>query len=214
MNKFQNDIELALSRTVCAGWDRGFLESILAQILKKKALSNKQRKMLSEVLQRTDESSQLTHNNWATEYEKKYRDDATALAKYHQRQPYYRAMSSDIISNKVPDRNKFLKMHANRYSQKVLEQHRATPKYNVGDYLVVRASFDSYKCVELEGDLVWSSQNKIVQGFENRGGFVLEIKDGIRSAAKGAKRYKLLPVGGTTPLVVEERYLKKARRGK
>jgi len=103
-------------------------------------------------------------------------------------------------------------MYDNKYSKKVLSQHKVAPKYALGDYLVPRTSFDAYKSVELEGDLVWANQNRIIQAFRKRGGFVLRIEAEIVSAAKGAKRYKLLPVGETTPIIVEERYLKKAKR--
>ncbi len=43
-------------------------------------------------------------------------------------------------------------------------------------------------------------------------GCVPVIESEIRSAAQGAKRYKLLPVGETTPVIIEERYLKIGRR--
>jgi len=36
----------------------------------------------------------------------------------------------------------------------------------------------------------------------------------IQSAAKGAKRYKLLPIGETTPIIVEERFLKVGKKSK
>ena len=62
--------------------------------------------------------------------------------------------------------------------------------------------------------MVWSNQNRIIQTFKKRGGFVLRVEEDILNAVKGAKRYKLLPVGETTPVIVEERYLKKAPKRK
>ncbi len=59
--------------------------------------------------------------------------------------------------------------------------------------------------------MLWTRQNLLIENFKKRGGFVLEICDEIHSAAKGAKRYKLLPVGETNPVIVEERYLKRSR---
>ena len=58
--------------------------------------------------------------------------------------------------------------------------------------------------------MMWPRQNKVIQNFKKRGGFVLSVESGLRSHAKGAKRYKLLPVGETMPIIVEERFLKKA----
>ena len=208
----QDKIEHALSRSVCGGWDRGFLESILEQIAKGRDLSAKQKQTLGNVLARNDEAAQKVHDDWGSTYKKEYSAEASVLAQYHLRQPYYQPMAKDILGGRIPQRKKFLRMYHNKYSQKVLSQHKADPKYAVGDYLVTRTSFDSYKSVEFEGDMVWANQNRIIQAFRKRGGFVLRIEAEIVSAAKGAKRYKLLPVGETTPIIVEERYLKKAKR--
>ena len=40
----------------------------------------------------------------------------------------------DILDGKVPERTKFLRMHDNKYSKKVLGQYDTAPKYGVGDY--------------------------------------------------------------------------------
>jgi hypothetical protein len=58
--------------------------------------------------------------------------------------------------------------------------------------------------------MVWTNQNRIVTNFKKRGGFILEICEEIKNAAKGAKRYKLLTIGETEPIIIEERYIKRA----
>jgi hypothetical protein len=212
MKETQAKIESALSRSVCGGWDRSFLESILEQFSKKRTLSIKQKKTLGKVLARNTEEDQASHQSWSTLYEADYKRDASVLAAYHQQQPYYRPMASDILMNKVPERSKFLRMYDNKYSKKVLSQYNAVPRYEVGDYICCRAAFSSYKHIEFENDMVWTNQNKITQNFIKRGGFILEVCPEIRSAAKGAKRYKLLPIGEMTPIIVEERFLKKGKK--
>ena len=207
----EKKITATLSRRVCGGWDRAFLESILEQLSKDRQLSAKQKQTLGKVLARNTAEDQQKHENWESIYEVDYEASARVLAFYHLHQPYYKAMAADILVGKVPERNKFLRMHDNKYSKKVLAQDRAIPKYEVGTYLVPRSAFDHYRHVEFEGDMIWVTQNKIIQNFTNRGGFVIEICNEIRSAAKGAKRYKLLPIGETTPIIVEERFLKKRR---
>ena len=204
----QEKIEETLSRSVCGGWDRGFLESILQQLAKARALSVKQNQTLGKVLARNTPEHQALHENWSSEYYTKYHGAAKVLAAYHTRQSYYRPMAADILAGNVPQRAKFLKMYDNKYSKKVLGQHAADCKYKVGHYLSARASLDSYKHIEFENDPVWATQNKTVLNFKRRGAFVIEICEEIYSAAKGAKRYKLLPVGETTPIIVEERFLK------
>ena len=210
MKNTKANIEAALSRSVCGGWDRSFLESILEQIAKSRDLSVKQKQTLGKVLARNSDEAQKIHENWSDVYERDYKEDALVLAEYHMHQPYYRPMAADILANKVPERNKFLRMYDNKYSKKVLSQHAAPAKYSVGQYVSPRANFNSYKSVEFSSDMMWPRQNKVVQNFKKRGGFVLSVESGLRSHAKGAKRYKLLPVGETMPIIVEERFLKKA----
>jgi hypothetical protein len=214
MRELKTEIERALSRLVCGGWDRNFLQSILEQIGKGRNLSAKQRQTLAKVLARNTAADQDAHENWAKIYESQYKKSGEVLAKYHLHQPYYKPMSRDILRGVVPERNKFLRMHDNKYSQKVLSEHCAAPKYKAGDYVLPRANFDSYKHAEFENDMMWSSQNKTIINFKKRGGFVLVICDDIRSSAKGAKRYKLLPIGETMPLIVEERFLKLSKKKK
>lgn len=205
-------IKETLSRSVCGGWDRSFLESILEQLAKGRDLSIKQKQTLGKVMARNSEEAQAIHENWASVYEAEYKKEAIVLARYHSRQPYYKPMAADIIANRVPERSKFLRMYDNKYSKKVLSQHATEPKYEVGDYLLPRASFSSYNSIELPLDLTWTDQNRIVQKFSKLGGFVLEVCEEIYSAAKGAKRYKLLPIGETIPFIVEERHLKKGKK--
>jgi light-regulated signal transduction histidine kinase (bacteriophytochrome) len=169
---------------------------------------------VSKVLQRNTLDSQLQHESWRATYESEYKANAQILASYYERQPYYIPMAIDILAGKIPERSKFLRMYQNKYSTRVLEQAHANPKYEKGAYLIPRARFDSYKSVETESDLPWMKQKEAIAAFKVRGGFVMEVCKDIRSAAAGAKRYKLLPIGQTTPLIVEERFLKISRRKK
>jgi len=207
---YQQKIEETLSRSVCGGWDRGFLESILSQMSKNKKLSVKQKQTLGKVLARNTAEAQKFHDGWSETYNNVYKVDARALAAYHKQQPYYRNMAEDILNDRVPERSRFLRMYENKYSKKVLSQYRAKPKYEAGEYVVPRAGLDSYKHIEYQGDMVWTNKNRIVTNFKKRGGFILEICEEIKNAAKGAKRYKLLTIGETEPIIVEERHIKRA----
>jgi hypothetical protein len=207
---YKQKIEETLSRSVCGGWDRGFLESILSQMSKDKKLSVKQKQTLGKVLARNTAEAQKFHEGWRETYNKDYKADARVLATYHKQQPYYRNMAEDILSDRVPERSRFLRMYENKYSKKVLSQYHIAPRYATGEYVVPRAGLDSYKHIEFQGDMVWTNQNRIVTNFKKRGGFILEICEEIKNAAKGAKRYKLLTIGETEPIIIEERYIKRA----
>jgi hypothetical protein len=210
--RIQKKIEETLCRSVCGGWDRNFLESILNRLSRGDVLSAKQKQTLGLVLARNTIEDQGKHENWSVTYEQEYKADARILAAYHARQPYYKPMSADILAGLVPERAKFLRMHDNKYSKKVLSQHKAINKYCAGEYIMPRASFNSYKHCDTGVDMIWANQQNLIENFKKRGGFILEVCEEIYSAAKGAKRYKLLPIGSTIPIIIEERYLKMGRR--
>ena len=94
----QKKIEEALSRSVCGGWDRSFLESILQQRDKGRSLTAKQNQTLGKVLARNSKEAQAIHENWSNEYHDEYYAAAKVLAAYHTRHAYYRPMAADILS--------------------------------------------------------------------------------------------------------------------
>ena len=208
------EIKQTLLRPVCGGWDRGFLESVLEQISKGKTLSPKQKDTLAKVLGRNDELSQVVHDNWSTEYEKNHKTHARVLAEYHSVQPYYREMAKDILNDHVPERAKFLRMFDNKYSKKVIAEYEKEPKYSMGDFVSPRASFVGFRNAEAASSIAHPAVRKSVERFSRTGGFVIEIKKEIYSHAKGAKRYRILPIGETIPLIVEERFIKLNRHKK
>ena len=205
------EIKQTLSRSVCGGWDRGFLESILEQISKGKNLSNKQTSTVAKVLLRNGEHAQQMHDQWESIYHTEYATEAKWLATYYSHTGYFRELSRDILSGAVPDRRAYTKMSGNKYAQKIIETHKSEPKFVAGALVTARASFDSGKAYFDREDttrLPWPTVNDTVSKFRARGGFVMEVTDIVRSAAKGAKTYKILPIGATNPIFVEERYIK------
>ena len=208
----QEQIKQTLSRTVCTGWDRGFLESILGQLTKGAKLSSKQKQTLEKVMERNSQESQASHESWVDTYRENHANDARILASYYIETGYWTNIAKTILSNEVPEYRAYQKMSTNKYAQKVLEEASRPPKYPLGSYLMPRATFDSYRHCERDPSLSWAVANESIECFKSRGGFVIEICEHVKSAAAGAKRYKLLPIGHTTPLIVEERVLKISRR--
>lgn len=206
----QKQIESTLSRSVCGGWDRSFLESILEQLSKNRELSVKQKQTLGKVLARNTKEEQKVHEMWSETYTKEYKTDAFVLATYHSRQPYYRPMAAQILDGGVPERARFLRMYNNKYSKKVIVEHAKDAKYANGDYVCPRSNFNSHKNVE--SDIEWANKRAAINKFMKRGGFIVKVEDEIYSYAKGSKRYGILPVGEIQVLVVEERFLKMGRK--
>jgi hypothetical protein len=211
MTPTEKKIDEALSRPVCGGWDRDFLQSILGQLSKGRTLSSKQKQTLGKVLARNTQEDQSMHDRWQEDYMNHYQADAVVLAEYHARQAYYKPMAADILNRKVPQRARFLRMYNNKYSQKVLAEQKKEAKYGLSAHVGPRSTFNAYKHVEAQ-DLAWTDRSTSIDRFKRHGGFVLEILRDVYSHAKGSKRYKILPIGATIPLIIEERHLKLARK--
>jgi hypothetical protein len=207
----ETEIKQALSRSVCGGWDRSFLESILEQIARGRKLSEKQVTTVSKVLLRNGESAQAIHDEWESVYYTEYATEAMWLADYYSHTGYFRELSRDILAGEVPDMRAYTKMSSNKYAQKIIETHNTEAKFSAGCLVAARASFDSSKAYFNREDttrLPWPMVNDTLSKFNARGGFIMEVTDIVRSAAKGAKTYKILPIGATNPIFVEERYIK------
>ena len=211
----ESEIKEVLSRSVCGGWDRGFLESILEQLEKGRNLSEKQIATVSKVLLRNGEHAQAVHDEWKSVYREKHQTEAKWLATYYNHTGYFKDLARDILAGAVPDLRGYTKMSTNKYAQKVLAIHKAQPKYAAGSLVSPRANFQSshaYFGREDTTRLSWPTVNDVVDKFKARGGFIMEVTDIVRSAAKGAKTYKILPIGATNPIFVEERYIKINKR--
>ena len=209
-------IEASLSLPVCNGWDRGFLESIMQQLGRGRSLSTKQNSMLTQVLERNTPEQQKEHDVWGDTYREKYHEKAIVLAEYYSRQSYYREMAHTILSNEVPERSRFMRMIENKYAKKVLAEYEAAPKYELGSLVTGRANFDQYAVdygtPKGQRELPWPHRKVCIENFLRRGAFIIEVDNKIFSAAKGAKRYKVLPIGSPTPFFVEERFIKIKRK--
>ena len=128
---------------------------------------------------------------------------------------YFKDLARDILAGAVPELIGYTKMSTNKYAQKVLAIHKAEPKYAAGSLVSPRANFQSSHAHFDREDTTrfsWPTANDVIEKFKARGGFIMEVTDIVRSAAKGAKTYKILPIGATNPIFVEERHIKINKR--
>jgi hypothetical protein len=204
-------IKECLSRPVCTGWDRGFLESVLGQLERGRTLSEKQGSTLQSVIDRNDSEAQRAHEQWETVYESEHKEDAMVLAYYYTHTAYFRNIATDISQGIVPERRSFLKMKDNKFAQRVLEEYRSEAKFTIGDLVTARAGMSRSSMNFGENPVDFVTADAIMLMFMKRGGFIIERTNKIVSAAKGAKMYKILPIGGTIPFFIEERKLKRKK---
>jgi hypothetical protein len=130
----------------------------------------------------------------------RYAEEQKEIAKicafyYKNNPPYFKELAEKILSDSdfAPTEKQFNAMCKNKFTQKVIRETKAKPKFATG---------------------------QLVQGRKNapisiRDSYFSVIEVGAKpviSAAKGAKIYTLLPLGRTQVIDCEERFLKKAQK--
>ena len=213
MDSLVPQIQETLDRSICSGWDRAFLESIISQLDRGKILTSKQKTLLGRVLTQNTAEEEESLEGWKDEYFTLHHHSAVQVAHYHLHHPYYRDMAQDIIYGKVPRRKRFIKMINNKYTKKVLREYAKSPRFKLGTYVKAKTSFERVhmsfvKNLTEEKFLNWNEKRHAFLNFMAKGGIILAVDNEIHSAAKGAKRYEILGIGSSLIFYIEERFLK------
>ena len=204
----------------CSQWAEGFADSIRDQIKRGRTLSERQRATCHKILKENSKEAQAQLANWASEYKMHHKQEANQLATYykHQSGGYFGDLVKTILADEVPARGKYLKMRNNKFAKKVLAEIQRKPRFSTDDHIIPNSKFiDGYSwqnamMASRDGTSWVTSEEKT--NFKSRGGIIIGIDDKIVSAAKGAKRYLVLPFGSVETYWVEERYLKKKPKAK
>ena len=203
----------------CSQWAEGFAESIRQQMDKGRTLSDRQKVVCLKILKENNKEAQKSLANWESEYNMHHKKKANQLALYYKSQTpsYYGDVVKDILEGKVPIRGKYLKMRNNKYAKKVLAELERAPRFGSDDHIIPNSkflngySFNHSMMMARDGRYVAPDERT---NFKKRGGIVLGVDDKILSAAKGSKRYLVLPFGSANTYWVEERFLKLKNRRK
>ena len=199
-------IESILPRTGERAWARGFLESLKAQNLSGRVLSEKQIETLGKIESEHSDEALNARVTWATDYLATRRAIAVKVAKYYRKGVYFGDLVRKILSDDgfVPTMKQYNAMVENKYAKKVLAGYEAAPKYAPGSYVTLRSTTPNQER--------WPAGYGRGQRVENSTVcIVLGADEDIISACAGNKRYKLLPVGSALTITIEERRLKKAK---
>ena len=197
----------------CSQWAKGFADSICEQITKGRTLSDRQKVVCYKILKENNEEAQESLANWHEEYNTKFKSLGYKISSYYQAQGggYYGNVATPVLAGKVPERRAFLKMINNKYAKKVIAEIERKPRFSTDDHIIPNSKFlTGYSATNRmictrSGQLPYK---EIRESFKARGGIILGVDDKIVSAAKGSKRYIVLPFGATEVYLVEERYLK------
>ena len=188
-------------------WEKGFMESLLQQVNKGYNLSQKQLEILSKTENKHSDEAVAKRNAWQSQWGDEHREVAVICAHYYLKAGYFTGLAKDILENEkfIPTEKQFKAMCKNKYARKVIDATRAEPKYQVGSMVSVRKTCsadghtNSYQLRKLCETPV------IIVGVDERP---------VLSASKGAKAYKVLPIGSASTYFIEERNLKTYKKPK
>jgi len=186
----------------CEGssWDKGFLESVIDQLLEGRRLSTRQEEILGKIEERNSEEVIKARSRWTADWDLKPRlreEFRVMMGYYEANAPYF---SNIVTAYKIGEsteepyvssKHVFDKICGGKYALKVLNAHWAEPKYPVGSTVVVRAT-----------------ATKFPNTFKGKAAAVLSTTETIVNASKGCKRYKILLMGSMRPALVDEKDIK------
>lgn len=183
----------SLLREVGDASTKSFLLSLQSYYNQHTGLTPKQYLALGEIEKDASEKASSNYEKWKAEYDDEKREIARICAHYYRANPpYYAHVIEKIISddNYVPTEKQYKAMCNNKYTQKVVNETKADPKYLPGTLVRGRKSAD--------------------ESIKDKTGTVIETDAApITSAAAGAKVYSVLFFGESNVVFCEERYLKK-----
>ncbi len=198
-----NRIEKVAARgtTTLTDWERSFLGSLRDSAKKWGRLTAKQHDTFQRIEKKTDPKNIAARKSWIESFTPDMREKLKFAAEYYQANPpYFGDAARRILSNPdyVPTEKLYRKMVLNKYVQRALDNSAEVPKFTVGTMALVR-------------DNQHNQQHRLLRPLRNQLVMIIECEDNVRSATKGSRKLKVLPVGGTEVIETEERFLKKAK---
>ena len=177
-----------------------FLKSLQRGLAAYGHLTEKQSRALDRIEKLSTPEAKKEAAEWIKEYPTKYKQEAIVCAKYYlANPPYFSSLSQDIVQKPdfIPTKSQFEALCQNDYTKKVLKEYYRKPKYSKGDLVVIR------KGSTIPFHLS-NFKSKLCMVVDNNHNF-------ITTHAVGAKTYRLLPIGRTTTLLCQERWIKSFR---
>ena len=118
---------------------------------------------------------------------------------------YFRRLINQVRLGETLSKREYDKIVKNKYAQKVITAYNADPIFPKGSLVDLRTSHEETS--DEDG-------SRRVYKTAPLGLLILSTDEPIVSACKGAKRYKVVPIGNNEPFYVEERWLKKRKKRK
>ena len=201
--------------------DKQFYMSLLWQHENTKSgpLSSAQMMYLERMYDKYSMEEIKKKEEFAQNYSDVHRRVAVRCAQYYADQypPYYDAIVEKVLKDPeghTLSYNEYNKMCNNKYALKILACYKEQEKYQVGDFVQIRATnrVDIANTNQKEGHM---PRRSICSKMANKFCMILEVNaKPITRAAKGARIYKVLITDETQPIYAHESDLKKVRGNK
>ena len=188
-------IEKLMKEDQLSNWEHNFLESLTMWVNKGRGISHRQNTTLQNIEAKYSDDKKAALEAWKEGYTPEMRENMTIMAHYYiNNPPYFASLARAILKEEgfIPTEKQYRGMCENKYAQKVLALARQTPRFEVGQMVAFRS--------------IPSNGHR-----EGKLAIVLEHLPEVYSAAKDAKRLRVLLIGETEPTETEERWLKKAK---
>lgn len=195
-NRIQKVGNFHKKHTILSDWECNFVVSLLNYIEKHDSLSPRQMEIFQKIERKCTVDAVKSMTAWHESYDEEKKNIAKVCAKYYSISGYFSALSSRVLSDPefIPTERQYKKMCENKYALKLMAAISSEPKYAVGSMVMLRTpAARNYKRRPLKGVPC----------------LVLSTLDYVVNAVKGAKQYRILPYGQTSPCVLEERQLRK-----
>ena len=179
-------------------WERGFITSVNSYFQTHGRMSNKQWSIVQKVEANYSPEviaqRQVWKDSWCEEQQFQWQ---TALKYYSANPPYYQVLVARYEDGGIPSEKEYRKLVDNKYVQNVIATIKAEPLYSIGSLVQVRKTAKAG---------YYRLRNQLALVVDNNGP--------VTSATKGARIYSILPFGESSPIKIQERWLKKKRGSK
>ena len=189
-------------------WEQGFFESVKSQFEKRHTLSERQIEIVQKIADKFSPEAIKERESWYSSWDEEKAETLRLCADYYMGTGYFRDVVDRVKTDKdfIPTPKLYKSMCQNKYADKVMDAYRAEPRFPVGSLATLRAAKSrSVGYMSNNRDMVSAGELNVL---------ILTTDEPIVSAAVGAKRYKVMMVGGIDTFYCEERDLKKMKRKK
>ena len=180
-------------------WAMGFTESLLNQAKSGAALSSRQQEVLVNIEAKWSDDELTKRSTWKQTFTPEMFSRFKVMVEYYSKNGYFQNIVKRhrAAPEEVPTKGDYDRVTVNKYAEKILAGYFGAPKFPVGSLVSLRSSAG------------WGLGQKMPTGL----GVIIEQSAMVPvAAARGNKVYKVLPVGGTQTIFVEERVLKAHRQ--